>query len=270
MFTIEEVRPGFARGAFRSAIFDFDGTISLIREGWQQVMVPYFIEVLRDTPGGRDEAGVESVVRDFVDFLTGKQTIYQCIRLAEEVEQRGGKPLDPLEYKKEYSRRLLVRIDDRLAGLRGGKLDPATLRVPGSMRFLTKLRERGVKLYLASGTDIEYVRDEVRLLKLESLFEGGIYGALDSFKDFSKAMIISQMIRENDLHGSELVGFGDGYVEIENTCEVGGFAVGMATDEVRREGIDEWKRGRLIAAGAHIICPDFSDPDALVGYLFPG
>jgi len=256
-------------GGFRSAVFDFDGTVSLVREGWQQVMVPYFIEVLRDTPKGRDEAGVEAVVRDFVDFLTGKQTIYQCIRLAEEVEARGGKPLDPLEYKKEYSRRLLVRIDDRLTGLRNGAIDPASLRVPGSMRFLRQLRERGVKLYLASGTDIEYVQDEVRLLELESLFDGGIYGALDSYKDFSKAMIIRMMIEENDLHGTELVGFGDGYVEIENTCEAGGYAVGMATDEVRKEGIDQWKRNRLIAAGAYVICPDFSDPAALMAHLFP-
>ena len=63
-------------------------------------------------------------MRDFVDELTGKQTIYQCIRLAEEIRRRGGQPLDPLEYKNEYHRRLLERIDHRLQGLKDGRIAP--------------------------------------------------------------------------------------------------------------------------------------------------
>ena len=34
--------------AYRAALFDFDGTISLIREGWQPIMYGYFTEVLSD------------------------------------------------------------------------------------------------------------------------------------------------------------------------------------------------------------------------------
>ena len=40
---------GAPAGGFRSALFDFDGTISLIRQGWQQVMTPYFTQVLLAT-----------------------------------------------------------------------------------------------------------------------------------------------------------------------------------------------------------------------------
>lgn len=269
MFSIEVVHDDFARGGFKSAVFDFDGTISLIRQGWQDIMVPYFVEVLRDTPQGRDEPGVADVAREFIDLLTGKQTIYQCIRLAEEVEKRGGTPLDPLEYKREYHDRLLRRINHRLAGLADGSIDPETLRVPGSLAFLKLLRARGIKLYLASGTDLVYVRQEARLLQVDELFDGGIWGALDAYKNFSKAMIIRRMIDENHLAGAELVGFGDGYVEIENMREAGGYAVGVATDEEKREGVDAWKRNRLIGAGAHIITPDFSDPQALLNHLFP-
>ena len=35
-------------GGFKCALFDFDGTVSLIREGWQEVMIPYFVEVLSE------------------------------------------------------------------------------------------------------------------------------------------------------------------------------------------------------------------------------
>jgi hypothetical protein len=39
-------------GRFRSVLFDFDGTISVIREGWQQVMVPLMVEELEKTGTG--------------------------------------------------------------------------------------------------------------------------------------------------------------------------------------------------------------------------
>src|SRR5438445_2921269 len=92
---IEVLRPDLPRGRVRSALFDFDGTLSLIREGWQQVMVPMMVGVLAETPGARDESEAEltTLVRDFVDRLTGKQTIYQMMELAEQVRLRGGEPL---------------------------------------------------------------------------------------------------------------------------------------------------------------------------------
>ena len=64
------------------------------------------------------------------------------------------------------------------------------------------------------------------------------------------------------------VGFGDGYVEIENIREAGGYAVGVASNESERAGIDEWKRERLIRAGANIIIPDYRDINALEKELF--
>lgn len=44
MFTLEIVGRVKPERPLRAAIFDFDGTLSLIREGWQQVMIPLFIE----------------------------------------------------------------------------------------------------------------------------------------------------------------------------------------------------------------------------------
>lgn len=266
-----EVARELPRGAhFKSALLDFDGTVSLIREGWQQIMKPYFGEVLKGTPNVGKTGEIESCVNDFVDYLTGKQTIYQCIRLAEEVAARGGTPEDPQVYKDEYNRRLLERIRHRLDGLVDGSIRPEEMVVPGSFELLSGLKERGVTIYLASGTDEGYVLNEARLLGVTPYCNGGIYGAQKEYKLFSKKMVVENIIQTNRLGGGELLGFGDGYVEIENVKETGGYACGVASNEADRSGIDPWKRPRLLQAGADIIIPDYSEPERLLNFLFPG
>ena len=257
-------------GSFQCVLFDFDGTISLIREGWQGIMIPLFIELLADTPRGRQEtdAFLQQTVREFVFIGTGKQTIYQCISLAEHIEQYGGTPSDPMLYKDEYIRRLMLHIDNRRRGLGNGSLSSDDLMVPGSRALLNSLRDRGLTLYLASGTDIEHVRQEAELLGITEYFLGCIYGALRDYKNFSKAMVIRQIIQEHNLSGIELLGFGDGYVEIEEVKKAGGFACGVASNEAERVGIDDWKRERLIRAGADLIIPDYHDLRSLETYLF--
>lgn len=269
-FTIEIIASPQSTRTFRAALFDFDGTLSLVREGWQNVMTPYFCEVLAEVadPARESAEDIERVVRDFVDKITGKQTIYQCIQLAEEVKARGGTPLDPLLYKKEYLRRLQERIQNRIEKLESGAAKPDDFVVPGGRRFLQILRDAGIKLYLASGTDEYYVKREAELLQLTPFFDGGIYGAQDDYKTFSKALVIERLIKVNAIDGAELVGFGDGYVEIENVRDVGGYAVGVATNEANPgAGVDAWKRGRLLNAGANAIVPDFSEPERLFAFL---
>ena len=267
--SIEMIRDG-QRGNFRYAVLDFDGTVSLIRQGWQEIMTPYFTDELCATPMGRDlprEVLHEKAV-EFITRLTGKQTIYQCIELAEEIKRLGGKAEDPQAYKDEYSRRLLERIDSRLQGLADGSIKAESLTVPGSYEMLDMLLRHGVTPYLASGTDEEHVLRETHLLGVDKYFGRHIYGAQREYKTFSKKMVIERIIRENQLNGSEMLGFGDGYVEIENIHDAGGFAVGVASDEEKRCGIDEWKRERLIQAGANIIIGDYRDIGALEALLF--
>ena len=265
---IEVIHPDHSRGQFRFALFDFDGTLSLIRQGWQDVMVPMMVEILLRSGSGETEPELDAYVREYVERLTGKQTIYQMMQLRSEVEKRGGKALDPLQYKSMYHDRLWDRIKHRVKGLKDGTIQPETLMVSGSVELLQGLRERGVRLFLASGTDIKYVTDECEALGLSDYFDGGIYAALDDYRKFSKKMVIARMLREQGLHGSELLGFGDGYVEIENTREVGGTAVGVASDEVGLQHVDAWKRTRLIAAGADIIIPHYRNHQAQLAYLF--
>ncbi len=266
---IEILRPRQGN-RFTFALFDFDGTLSLIREGWQRIMIPYFTEELLRTPGAKDlPAGApEQLAAGFITRLTGKQTIYQCIALAEEIAKLGGKAEDPQVYKDEYVRRLLIHIDGRIRALESGEADPESMTVPGSYALLTMLRERGVRLFLASGTDEEHVLREARLLKMDEWFGENIFGARKAYRTFSKKLVIERMIRENHLAGSSLLGFGDGYVEIENVREAGGYAVGVASDERLRRGIDAWKRERLIAAGADLIVGDYRETGRLETVLF--
>ena len=87
---VEIINPDIPRGGIRSVLFDFDGTISLIREGWRGIMVPMMVDILRDLGTGETEEALTATVSEFVDRLTGRQTIYQMIQLCEEVKKRGG------------------------------------------------------------------------------------------------------------------------------------------------------------------------------------
>jgi len=267
--TIEVLSDSSPRGQFRSVLFDFDGTLSVIRAGWQDVMIPMMVEVLAGLGTDEPQAELTAHVREFVARLTGKQTVYQMIQLTDEVRLRGGTPEDPLEYKRQYHDRLMERIRHRREGLADGSLSPEALMLPRSRDLLEALRSRGLDLYLASGTDEKYVVEEAELLQVTRYFNGGVYGAQEDYGNFSKAKVIQNILETHGLAGATLLSFGDGYVEIENTKEVGGFAVGVAADEAHRGELDEWKRNRLTAAGADLLIPDYRELEALLGYLFP-
>lgn len=264
---IEVINPALVRGQIRHALFDFDGTISLIREGWQQIMIPQMVGWLMETPRHENEAALRQVVVDFVARSTGQQTIYQMIQLSGEIARRGGQPHDARVYKQRYVEALWHHIEQRVAALEAGQANPDDLMVPGARRMLELLRQRGVHCYLASGTDEPYVLNEAAALGVAPYF-AGIYGARDDYQSFSKRMLIDRIIEQNRLAGPQLVVFGDGYVEIEDGKAAGGLAVGVASNEAARRGVDEWKRQRLIQAGADVIVPDFRHSDSLVAYLF--
>lgn len=268
--SIEIINPHLVSGRVRFALFDFDGTLSLIRAGWQQVMIPRMVEHLAVLETGESREELETIVTEFVTRLTGKQTIYQMMALAEEVAKRGGTPWDPLDYKREYLDLLWAQIGHRVEGLERGELDPTDYLVPGSLALLEGLAAAGVTMYLASGTDHPYVVNEARVLGVDRFFGPRIYGAQDDFKTFSKKMVIDRIIAENDLHGPEFLAFGDGFVEIEDSKGAGGQAVGVASDETGGGELDEWKRNRLIQAGADLIIPDYRDAPRLLEFLGVG
>ncbi|MFM8286007.1 MAG: HAD family hydrolase [Planctomycetaceae bacterium] len=264
---VEIVRSPSHPPRVRAVLFDFDGTLSLIREGWPEVMIPMLVDELLRTPRAESEAELRRVVEDFVMRLNGKQTIYQMIQLAEEVTRRGGTPQEPVEYKHEFQRRLLQRIEGRTTALRQGRVDPQDLMVPNALPLLESLRDRGLPLFLASGTDLVYVQQELAALGLDHFFGDRVWGAIDAHQNFSKKMVVDRLVADLDLQPGELLGFGDGFVEIQEVHRVAGVAVGVASDEQHRVAINDWKRNRLIEAGADLIVPDYRDLQPLLTHL---
>jgi len=252
---------------FKFALFDFDGTVSLLREGWREIMIPYFSEVLMSVAKNESNEDIIALVTDFVDTLTGKQTIFQCKRLNEEVIKRGGEHFDPYEYKAEYLRRLMSSIKSRHEAIENGEAKPSEHLVPGIEDFLKKLIDAGMKLYLASGTDEIDVISEAKLLKIDHYFSGGIYGARDEISDCSKELVIKQILKENNIAGLDLISFGDGFVEIELVKDIGGYAVAVANNELERTGINHWKRNKLLSAGADAVIPDFTGYERLYKFV---
>jgi phosphoglycolate phosphatase len=266
--SVECVRPPAGECPARAVLFDFDGTLSLIRSGWRDVMIPMMVEILLDLKTGETEAELYAIVEDFVWRLTGKETIYQMMEFADHVARRAGEALDPREYKKMYLDRLWLKIRGRVAALHEGNASPEEYLVPGARRLLEHLYNLGLRMYLASGTDEIYMKEEARLLDIARYFEGGVYGALDDYKSFSKKILIQRILSQTDVRGAEILVFGDGYVEIEEVKLVGGTAVGVATQEPECKEIDEWKRQRLIRVGADYIVPNFLAHQELLEALF--
>jgi phosphoglycolate phosphatase-like HAD superfamily hydrolase len=190
------------------------------------------------------------------------------IEFADQIRKRGGEARDPLEYKHEYLRRLWEQIKDRIDDLENGRCAPERYMVPGTVELLESLKDRGLKMYLASGTDEIYMKREANLLGVDRYFDGGVYGALDDYKSFSKAILIQRIIQSAEARGDEFIGFGDGYVEIENVKQVGGIAVGVASDEPECRQVDSWKRERLVGVGADYIVPNYLCRTELLASLF--
>ena len=264
---IRVLNPSFKRGRVTHALFDFDGTISLIRYQWEEVMQ----ELMEEMIAGRCDRkppGLSREVSSYIDRSTGILTIRQMEWLAEAVRRWGltNSVLSAKEYKRLYNEKLLERkVDGRVAELSGSGAKEDFL-LEGAFCFLEKLSLYGVKLYLASGTDDVYVRQEASLLGVTDFFEGRICGAMEDTEEYSKENIIRRILENELSSGSEeiMIVAGDGPAEIRAAREFGALAIGVASDEGKGRGWNQRKVERLTEAGADILIPDFSAGDRLL------
>ena len=257
-----------SRGGFKHVLFDFDGTISLLREGWQDIMHPVMIEMICGDVEPTDD--VHDRVRTLIDETTGIQTILQMEQLVELVREYGHVPtenmLDAQGYKDIYLDRLMVPVSERLERLGRGELTADDAAVKGSRAFVDSVAAQGPELYIFSGTNQDDVRNEAGKLGVDHHFSE-IWGALRTIAEFSKEKILTEMIAKHQLAGPDVLIIGDGPVEIRLARENGCVSVGVASDE-KNGGLDSIKRQRLVDVGADIIVPDFEHGDALVDFLF--
>lgn len=231
-------------------------------------MISLFIDEMRAIETGESEAELRERIEDIVLQLTGKETIHQMSALAEEFRKRGGHPKTAAEYKSIFAERLNVLVASRLDRLRAGEVERDSLLVPGARAFLEFLIERGVTLFLASGTDEENVKQEAAALGITTYFADRIFGAREDRSGFTKAAVVKHLLSEAGYEPGELIGFGDGFVEIHEVSQAGGFAIGLATAEPECRVVDKGKRRHLIAAGAHIIIPNYCGLPEWSGLLF--
>ena len=262
---------------FTHAIFDHDGTLSTLRQGWEEIMEPMMIKaILGKAAPEADEALYEHVrttVREYIDNTTGIQTLVQMKGLVNLVRQFRSVPeeaiLDEFGYKAMYNEQLLGMVNERVTKLKRGELDIMDFTIKGAVDFLIALHRRGVRLYLASGTDQEDVERESDILGYRSLFENRIYGAVGDSTKEAKRMVLERILGDiGDRGPGEILTIGDGPVEIRETHKKGGYTIGVASNEIRRYGIVLSKRRRLIEAGADLIIPDFCQRERLLPLLF--
>lgn len=269
---IEIIRPRIPSRPPLLAVFDFDGTLSLIRGGWTDIMVGMMAEGLTDLRrGDESDSALRELIRRFVLDLNGSPTIFQMERYAREITDRGGRARPAIDYHREYLRRLGERVAERKQSIASGATTPADHVVPHAHALLTELAQRGCELTLASGTEIEFVREEARVLQIDGYFAGRIFAPGAMPKTFSKRDVMEELLQRHSVAGSALVGFGDGVVETRAVRELGGVAIGVACDESLRDGrVDPRKRQELVDAGADAIIPDYRDVAALWQWLSAG
>ena len=264
---MEKINDLSVRTPVRAVLFDFDGTISTLRCGWEQVMKPLMLEMISGGQGW-DES-LECEVEDYISESTGIQTIHQMKWLAETVKARGMNPDasdDPWWYKGEYNRRLMESVSARVKNVKDGILPREQYMIRGSEAFLKALKARGVKLYVASGTDHPDVVNEVAALGLTDYFTF-IAGAPVAAESCSKEKVIADLIQNEGLCGDDFAVIGDGKVEIRLGHEAGARTIGLASDEEHLCGVNPVKRERLIKAGADVICGDFGELDGIMEFL---
>lgn len=258
---MEYLKENAYKAPVKALLFDFDGTISTLRCGWEQVMRPLMIEYIG---GGTVSNELEQMVDEYIDESTGIQTIYQMQWLAEHAAE--GMPSDPWWYKDEYNRRLMEMVEKRKRALLSGATDPEEYLISGAAEFLKRMKELGVKMYVASGTDHPDVLREAEALGVKDYFDE-IAGAPVREMNCSKEAVLKRLIENYGLSGDQVAVIGDGKVEISLGRAAGARTVGLATNETARRGVSQIKRERLIKAGADVINGDFENMGALMRFL---
>ena len=240
------------------AVFDFDGTLSTLRCGWESVMEPLMLECIFG-----DKYTEENVaeVKKYIAQSTGIQTILQMKWLAERVKKEGKEALDPWAYKAEYNRRLMINVEKNKAEAKNGMADKYVMR--GARAFLTALKNKGVTLYAASGTDEADVICEAKILGLADFFEE-IAGAKPHNEDCSKEATLKRLVSQSN--GGLLV-VGDGPVEIRLGKEFGACTLGICGKEKELCGFDEVKVSRLTSAGAHALVDCFEETEKIIDWI---
>jgi len=263
-----------------AAIFDLDGTLSVLREGWEPIMRDAMVRFITgrafDTLSIDALHQIERQVDRVIERTTGVQTVIQMVEMMHLQQLYGFVPEDERatahQYKDWYAQRIRSRVEAKFARFKAGELGVSEFTVLGALPFLTHLRSKGVRLYLASGTDDSDVHHELQSFGYADLFDGGIYGSVgDTARDPKRLSVEKAKAYIVEKTGAFVWGdgvvFGDGPVEMREGRSAGFVTVGLVSDEQKRYGLNLKKRERLILAGADLLIPDYSWASHLAAHL---
>ena len=243
----------------RVAFFDFDGTLSLLRDGWQQVMFDMMVDALRQTPGFEGEAQAKEIIQDIIWRLTGRPTIEQMRELVNWIVRWGGNPRPADYYKDLFHHRLDQHIRQRIDRIHSNPASADDFLVPGVRLLLCELQKLNITCYLASGGEHLRVVEEVALLGLADFFDGRVQGVRNDSERPPKVQVLERLTKDGIIDGRSFWGFGDSTDDMATIKSFQGTAIGIANGA-------EW-RERLFQAGADIVIPDYSNLDVLAAFF---
>lgn len=266
--TIELRAPLTPRPGIRLIIFDFDGTLSWLRHGWPGMMCDVFEPHYAPAEGSSEKETRELLLGEIL-ALNGQPSIRQCQRFVEMLGERGLGGHEADTFRDDFQRRLDAAIEQRIARIRSGEAARGEYVVHGLHAFLEHAAGKGVELGILSTTIQHRVEQEAELLGIRRYFGRHVYGGTGDPKLFSKRAIFERMLAEERCPGAQLLSFGDGPVELRDTKELGGLAIGVCSDEERNgSGLcDPHKRAGLFAVGADAVIPDYRDAAPLLDYI---
>lgn len=261
--------------AIKHCIFDHDGTLSTLREGSEKIMEEMMLRAIlgkhHDIVDDQEFEHVRVSVKQLIDRTAGMQTFVQMDELSDLITHFGYVPesavLDGHDYKHAFYIKLLKKVTERLNRLRTDELQPKDFQIKNVALLLFELHRRGIELYLASGTNQDEAIAEAEAMGYAHYFEGRIYGSTEEFNIDAKRVVLERIIQTHDLPGPELATFSDDPTEIREIRRHGGLCIGVASDELRRFGLNVSKRKRLIQAGADLIVSDYSQLPAILKVL---
>jgi len=248
-------------------VFDFDGTISTLRSGWEEVMKNFMLEMMSEV--NICNALLEKEIIDYINDSTGIHTIHQMKWLLEKIKDSDKHhlmPEDPWWYKAEYNKRIKNKIKHRIEDLHSKRVSRDHYMINGCEELLTTLSHYGIKLYVASGTDHSEVLNDIAALNISHFFTK-VAGSPEKSENCSKEQIINDLIINEGVDCSNLAVIGDGKVEISLGKKVGARTIGIASNEDKSGGVNHMKLNRLINAGADIIMPDYTDISTVIDFL---
>ena len=232
-------------------VFDLDGTLSLIRHGWQSVMAGVMTEALAESMPGR--AGLPEFARTVVDATNGSPVVRQMEALSEQATASGGAAIDAPAWARVYQDRMQATMDSRKVSI-----PPESLLVPGAAIFVARARRAGFACALVSGSSAANVESDLAFLDLDAMFDGLVRSPLDPAapNSFSKEQVFRDLMAECGVRS--LVAFGDGPGEIRAAVASGGKGVGVAHTP-GTGAIDAALSASLSKAGASLVVADFID-----------